>query len=212
MKSASRQAFETMTIPAPAETLCLDYVNTLYWRGSQPQTETLTDIEALAGWVGKDGGLPEERGRELAAWAKAHPTKAAKLFARAIVLREAIHNIFVARASGQPVSDTDVNLLNEALAEAPSRDALSKTRSQFGWKVSRGEITAPSILAPVLWSAADLLLKGDPARIRQCANEKCRWVFLDISKAGARRWCTMNSCGNRAKAHRHYHKTKKLEA
>jgi len=60
----------------------------------------------------------------------------------------------------------------------------------------------------VLWSAADLLLKGDPARIRQCANEKCRWVFLDVSKAGARRWCTMNSCGNRAKAHRHYHKAK----
>ena len=74
------------------------------------------------------------------------------------------------------------------------------------------EITAPSILAPVLWSAADLLLKGDPARIRQCANEKCRWVFLGVSKAGARRWCTMNSCGNRAKAHRHYHKTKAAKA
>ena len=116
--------------------------------------------------------------------------------------------LFHARASDQPVSDTDVTLLNEALTEAPSRDALSKTRTQFGWKVPRGEITAPSILAPVLWPAADLLLKGDPARIRQCANEKCRWVFLDTSKAGARRWCTMNSCGNRAKAHRHYHKAK----
>ncbi|MDF3075917.1 MAG: hypothetical protein K0S54_3584 [Alphaproteobacteria bacterium] len=211
MKSASRQAIETMTIPAPAEMLCLDYVNTLYWRGSQPQTETLTDIEALAGWVGKDGGLPQERGQELADWAKANPPKAAKLFARAILLREAIHNLFVARAGDRPVADADVGLLNEALAEAPSRDALSKTRTQFGWKVPRGDITAPSILAPVLWSAADLLLKGDPARIRQCANEKCRWVFLDVSKAGARRWCTMNSCGNRAKAHRHYHKVKAAE-
>jgi predicted RNA-binding Zn ribbon-like protein len=36
-------------------------------------------------------------------------------------------------------------------------------------------------------------------------------VFLDVSKAGARRWCTMNSCGNRAKAHRHYHKAKAAE-
>jgi predicted RNA-binding Zn ribbon-like protein len=211
MKSASRQALETMMIPAPAEMLCLDFVNTLYWRGSQPQTETLTDIAALAAWVGKDGGLPAERAQELAAWAKDHPANAAKLFTRAITLREAIHNLFVARASDKPVSDADVSMLNEALAEAPSRDALSKTRTQFGWKVPRGDITAPAILAPVLWSAADLLLKGDPARIRQCANEKCRWVFLDISKAGARRWCTMNSCGNRAKAHRHYHKAKAAE-
>jgi predicted RNA-binding Zn ribbon-like protein len=60
----------------------------------------------------------------------------------------------------------------------------------------------------VLWSAGDLLAGARRARLRQCANPQCRWLFLDDSKAGTRRWCSMASCGNRAKAHRHYAKTR----
>ena len=198
-----------MTIPAPGETLCLDYVNTRYWRGSDEQTETLGDVAALTAWAGREGGLPAERAREFGDWAAAHPTKAVRLFDRAILLREAMQRLFAAVADQRPVPDLDVALLNEALAEAPARDGLSRVRGAFGWLVPRGEFTAPALLAPVLWSAADLLLKGDPERIRQCANDKCRWLFVDVSKSGARRWCQMNSCGNRAKAQRHYHRRKR---
>jgi len=53
-------------------------------------------------------------------------------------------------------------------------------------------------------SAGDLLLGPKLARVRQCANPACRFLFLDDSKAGNRRWCSMAACGNRAKAHRHY--------
>jgi predicted RNA-binding Zn ribbon-like protein len=45
-------------------------------------------------------------------------------------------------------------------------------------------------------------------RVRRCANPECGWLFLDDSRAGKRRWCSMSSCGNRAKARRHYHKSK----
>ena len=67
---------------------------------------------------------------------------------------------------------------------------------------------APDLLAPVLWSAGDLVLNVARRRIRQCANEKCLWLFVDESKSGTRRWCDMTSCGNRAKARRHYSKIK----
>ena len=63
-------------------------------------------------------------------------------------------------------------------------------------------------LAPVLWSAGDLLTGGRLDRVRRCANPDCGWLFVDDSRAGKRRWCSMSSCGNRAKARRHYHKTK----
>jgi len=63
---------------------------------------------------------------------------------------------------------------------------------------------AASLLAPVLWSAGDLIAGQRLQRLRMCANEKCRWLFIDDSKSGTRRWCAMSSCGNRAKAHRHY--------
>ncbi|XVV15448.1 CGNR zinc finger domain-containing protein [Actinoplanes sp. CA-131856] len=52
------------------------------------------------------------------------------------------------------------------------------------------------------WQAAEgylRLLKENPGRIRKCANPECRLRFYDVSKAGARRWCSMATCGNRAK-------------
>jgi predicted RNA-binding Zn ribbon-like protein len=45
--------------------------------------------------------------------------------------------------------------------------------------------------------------------VRECANDKCLWLFLDDSKNGTRRWCSMSACGNRAKAHRHYARLKR---
>lgn len=57
------------------------------------------------------------------------------------------------------------------------------------------------------WLAADSylrLLAADPERIRRCANAECILHFFDTSKNGARRWCSMAGCGNRAKAARHY--------
>ncbi|MEV0644171.1 CGNR zinc finger domain-containing protein [Phytomonospora sp. NPDC050363] len=46
------------------------------------------------------------------------------------------------------------------------------------------------------------LLDGRPERIRKCANDACVLWFLDVSKNGRRRWCSMEGCGNRAKAER----------
>ena len=70
---------------------------------------------------------------------------------------------------------------------------------------SRAAETLPwALLAPVLWSAGDLLAGPRLGRVRRCANPQCLWLFLDDSKTGNRRWCSMATCGNRAKAHRHY--------
>jgi predicted RNA-binding Zn ribbon-like protein len=39
----------------------------------------------------------------------------------------------------------------------------------------------------------------------------CGWLFVDESRNGSRRWCSMKDCGNRAKARRHYRKVKNLD-
>jgi predicted RNA-binding Zn ribbon-like protein len=53
-------------------------------------------------------------------------------------------------------------------------------------------------------SAADLLVSSELERVRECAGEKCDWLFLDASRNQSRRWCDMAACGNRAKAQRNY--------
>lgn len=45
-------------------------------------------------------------------------------------------------------------------------------------------------------------------RVRQCAHEDCVLYFIDSSKGGRRRWCSMETCGNKHKASVHYKKLK----
>jgi predicted RNA-binding Zn ribbon-like protein len=57
----------------------------------------------------------------------------------------------------------------------------------------------------VAWLAAQSyleLLSEAPERIRRCAHPNCVLYFYDTSKNGTRRWCSMRTCGNRAKAQR----------
>ncbi|GLZ78589.1 hypothetical protein Afil01_33960 [Actinorhabdospora filicis] len=67
-------------------------------------------------------------------------------------------------------------------------------------------VEAPPEWGPA-WRAArayvDLVAEARPERIRKCANPDCLLWFHDVSKNGRRRWCSMEGCGNRAKAARH---------
>ncbi|HEY4374261.1 MAG TPA: ABATE domain-containing protein [Burkholderiales bacterium] len=195
-------------IQAPRGDLCLDFVNTLYWRGSPTTTESLNTPGQLLAWIAAQVGYPGEALRPIEAWAREAPREAQHLFELALAMREALYRIFRAVAGGAAVAAPDLAALNFALAEAPRRGELVQSEAGFLWRSTVLKVSVPSLLAPVLWSAADLLTHAAPQRIRQCANPKCLWLFVDASKGGTRRWCDMNACGNRAKAQRHYHKSK----
>jgi predicted RNA-binding Zn ribbon-like protein len=179
-------------IPAPDDDLCLAFANSRYWRGTATPTEELNEPDDLLAWAARSERLSGATLRRFA--------QASSFFDAAIALRETIHRCFAAAASGRAPRDADLAALNAALAEAPARRSVRPG----GWDVG---VPAPSVavlLAPVLWSAADLFAGGQLARVRQCANPDCGWLFLDHSKTANRRWCSMSACGNRAKAHRHY--------
>ncbi len=213
-KAANRHGAGTMLISAVGEDVCLGFANTLAWRGREAPVETLADFAALLAWAEASAALAAPTARELASWAREHPSKAAKVFGEAIALREAIYRIFSSLACGDPVHNQDFVALSRGLSEAPARRQLARSGAGHAWQIELGKIgraglPAASLLAPVLWSAADLMVGGARSRIRQCANDACLWLFVDASKNGTRRWCDMTSCGNRAKAHRHYLKMKR---
>jgi predicted RNA-binding Zn ribbon-like protein len=193
----------SLLIQAPAEDLCLGFANTRYWRGSDP-VESLKAPADLLGWLGGSAGVPAA----VIDAVRDRDGSDVPLFEQAIDLREAIYRVFSAVATNEAVSDRDLLVLNETLAEAPPRLRLVRESKIYAWRVARPEPSISMLLAPILWSAADLLTRTEHNRIRRCANEKCQWLFFDRSKSGTRRWCDMNSCGNRAKSHRHYLKSK----
>lgn len=193
---------------APREATCLDYANTRMYRGSAAPVEQFSAWPALLDWIAGSGGLGAEAAAELRAWADGDPAGAAALFDSAIALREVVYRVFSAVASGVLVAEADLVALNHALAEAPARARLARLGGAYVWRIEHAGPSAPALLAPVLWSAADLLVEAPHRRIRQCANPQCLWLFIDASKNGTRRWCDMAACGNRAKAHRHYLRSK----
>ena len=197
-----------MLISAVPEELCLNYANTLMWRGSETPEESLHELADLLGWIERSAGLSARASREIKNLAHRHPRTAARVFAEAVAIREVIFRVFSAIALGQGIGDPDFAALKGALVKAPKRIRLERAGDSYAWRIEPLRLSAPEILAPVLWSAGDLVLNAGHRRIRQCANERCLWLFVDESKNASRRWCAMASCGNRAKARRHYSRLK----
>lgn len=183
------------------ERLCLDFVNTMSWRGAARPTELVADFGDLLGWAGEAGLLGGATARRLAAAARKEPAAAARALAKAVALREALHEIFAPAAAGDEGAAA-LGVLNRCLAK-PRRLRLARGAGGYRWD---GEGAAPFdfVLAPIAWSAAELLASPQAARVRRCEDEGCGWLFLDLSRNQRRRWCQMSSCGNRAKARRHY--------
>jgi predicted RNA-binding Zn ribbon-like protein len=62
--------------------------------------------------------------------------------------------------------------------------------------------TLDGMLAPIAWSAVELLRGGELDRVKTCGKESCGWLFVDRSRNRSRRWCDMSDCGNAEKARR----------
>ena len=104
-------------------------------------------------------------------------------------LREAIY----ALASGRRSS-----VAREVLNSVAGRPAAQPRLTASGQLVREG--SAGQYLATIAGLGVELLGGADRTRIRQCEGEGCALLFLDLSRSGGRRWCSMQGCGNRAKA------------
>jgi predicted RNA-binding Zn ribbon-like protein len=189
-------------VVVPRRDLAIDFANTVAWRGSRPD-DSLPSFDAIVAWLGNAGSWPPTAINRLRKLGASTQMEKAKIWGDAIVLRESIYDLLHSAACNHPPVPADLRRLNEALAETPERSCVVYMGSELGWNIELRP-TAAGILAPVLWSAGDLLTSSDRTRIRECGNPQCLWLFLDDSKNGTRRWCSMQACGNRAKAHRHY--------
>jgi predicted RNA-binding Zn ribbon-like protein len=75
--------------------------------------------------------------------------------------------------------------------------------------VSEGITTQDHVLYMIIHSIIQTLDTIPIHRIRNCEHSECRLYFVDTSKSGKRRWCSMELCGNRQKAAEFYARKKK---
>lgn len=193
--------------------LCLDFTNTVDWHASDAPVERLVDYDSLVSWSRATGIIDEAEARRLRRQAAADPAAACKALKRAIAVREALYCIFVSVVHRQPIETSDLDVLNDLLAHAHAhlRVVLAGKRLEWQWVGNPEDLD--KMLWPIVHSAADLLTSDRRSRLGQCADDRgCGWLFLDTSKNHRRRWCAMEDCGNRAKARRHYERSRRHEA
>ncbi len=190
--------------------VCLDFANTVGPRRPSPgeqATDHIPDFRQLARWAVHAGLLPAKRGAALGELAAADPTTASSVMADARRLREAIYEVFAAVADGVQVPQPALDEIQEAYLAALGQARLAPVAAGLDWcwpDPGPDHAQLAQVLWPIARSAVDLALSGHLARIRRCAGDDghCGWLFLDVSKSGTRRWCSMQTCGSRVKSRR----------
>lgn len=184
--------------------LALDFANTVDWHASDHPEESLHRYEDLVAWGLKAGTVSSDEASALRRSAAREPEVAGAILEQARALREVIYRIFAGVAGDRAPDPSDLAALNAALGDALPHLALAPESGGFAWVWRETGGALERVLWPVAKSAAVLLTSDVLDRVRQCADENCGWLFLDMSKNRSRRWCDMKSCGNRAKARRYY--------
>lgn len=193
----------------------LDFINTVDWRGRGADAEDCLDsYAALLAWAKRVALLEPAEAKALAQAAAAEPDAAAAALAAAVSLRETLYRLVMAAGTGagkKPAADLE--RLNHWLAEAPATARLvpAKGGGGYAWAEPRAGLGLAAPLQRLAHAAAELLTSDRLARVHTCAGPGCGWLFIDASPSGRRRWCSMETCGNRAKAQRHYKKARTAE-
>ncbi len=191
--------------------LCLDFANTL---GDRPRSteEHLGGYDDLLRFSRQAGVLTAADVDEIEHLVEEHPRSARTAFRRVIDLRENLYRIFSRLARGETPEAEDIQSLNSLLHKTLQRLELRIQGETLEWAWDE---TAPSLerpIWPIVRSAAELLTSEEASSLRECASETCSWLFVDRSRTRRRRWCDMSTCGNRAKARRHYQRHKQTQS
>jgi predicted RNA-binding Zn ribbon-like protein len=184
-----------------AEHVALDFVNTLDDRyAPRGPRELLPSYADLIRFCRQAGILTHAEAARLSALPGASQERAQR---SAIELRELLARVFYRWVEGRsPAAEDRIALEEWSAACARHRELRWKNEHlEWTWKALATDAEAPALL--LAQRGLELLIGDEPARLRTCASETCRWLFLDTSKNRTRRWCDMKICGNRAKARRY---------
>jgi len=159
-----------------------EFVNTF---DLEQDTDELASPAELAAWM---------RERELAP-SRLRPTR--RDLAEAIELREALRAILLAHNGGEPPP---------AGASAVVDGAARRARLRLRFDEDGGATLVPEAggidgaLGRLLTIVHGAITQGTWERLKACREHSCEWAFYDHTKNRSGAWCTMQVCGNRAKA------------
>jgi predicted RNA-binding Zn ribbon-like protein len=177
--------------------VALDFVNTRSGPPlDEPDLEALNDYGDLVAWGRHVGLLTDVESDRLLRRAARRRPAARQTFDRAIRVRATLDQLFRAVSRGGPPPARALAELASAEADALERGTLIAVDDGFEWRWRDDDLGRP--LWPVIHAGVELLTAGRLDRVKGCGG--CRFLFVDETKNGSRRWCSMDDCGTAQKA------------
>jgi predicted RNA-binding Zn ribbon-like protein len=184
----------------------LDLVNTAAGLNRDPR-DWLDGYPRLVGWAVLAGLVGADDGERLLALARQDPAGAGEALARVRELRAALYALVHAGREGvEPPADAVAGLERWCRRAGAALTLRGGPDGAVGRSFAAAGLDLVAVLAAL--AAADFLSAPLAGRVGLCGGRNCGWVFLDTSRSRRRRWCDMKTCGNAAKASRHYHRSR----
>ncbi len=173
--------------------LAVDFTNTEIILNGE-NVDLLNNKSDLAQWI-KDANLTEDIKR---------PSTAD--FTDALELRAALKNTLNHKIAGTTGQRSAITVINKYLAHYPSKQVLHESDKEFSLEPAQASLTTTMLLARIAYAGASLLSSPQVKYLKRCSNSECILLFVDTSRSRQRRWCSMDTCGNRSKVATHYKK------
>jgi Conserved protein containing a Zn-ribbon-like motif, possibly RNA-binding len=210
VKEALKGLPSILALPLVTDIPCLNFVNSAYWRLLPGKShDTFDSYASLLAFSLRLDLLSVECYSQLSERANAARASAERAFREALAFRAALTSILdslTARQPDQSIATIDPQALaifDAARKRAHEFESLTWSAEHFSLKPNPEDegLDLPWLI--LVRDAERLLCSEDAAYIRVCSAKGCGRIFLDQSKNGTRRWCSMQLCGNREKAARY---------
>ncbi len=184
-----------------SEPICLEFANNF----SHAKDFNYQD---LVTWSKNKGAISANNASELIDYSGSFPFKTSPFIYEAQVLANSLTHIFECLTQNHSPLQDDMDFLNGAIKKVFPNLLISPSPSNtFHWNWQEPETPDPGQpLWRVILSAGEMLVEAKVERIKKCAGPKCEKLFLDTSKGGRRKWCSMETCGNQVKVRRYREK------
>jgi predicted RNA-binding Zn ribbon-like protein len=175
--------------------VALDFLNTRPIQNGEAQ-ELLPDFDALLRWFRAAELLSNQQVSALQrSWARSEPAQ--QVLKELRRFREDLRKELLSVEAGADLHRITIDKLNTLLAAHPMITTVKQTETGLHMGLSFEANRPEDLFAPLAQATAELFTKADRSRLRKCGQ--CVLHFLDTSKKGTRRWCSMQLCGNRLK-------------
>jgi predicted RNA-binding Zn ribbon-like protein len=164
-----------------------EFVNSHHVHPTEPggphSIDEMSDPAGLGEWLDKHGLGQATR-----------PTRRDQQ--EAVAVREALRSLLLTN-NGKDLDPAALRTLNEASGVA---------RFALGFEGASNVTITPQaagvrgVIGHILSIVADAMADESWGRFKACLNDECQVAFYDYARNQSRKWCAMETCGNRAKA------------